>query len=382
MTTPFDTYRTTYMNYVDCPDNFEAACGPRDDPLEFYKNVIEHIRNKSLEAIYMHAGMYEIERSWYAAMAPEFKVHPDAVDMLATTRIDIDARYFKTPYDAFSIRFPRHFLREDESCPYVKGIVVTTILEPPMPLHTTRPSFQVGSAPQAKVVIVPHDAPKIRKLNMMFNFDADDRPIENEVGSGGALSAYCQLKFPLADGKTIDEQFEAMRLVKPDEGYWPSRAFYKKLVMVVTGASFFGASYVKERRSPIVSDDKPDRAEKRKIEKLIREKIEKPSYSIGRDLVVPHRFASETIKSNETTQEREEREGRELSYAHIRCGHLAWYRRGPRTGSGDYVLKWINPTIVRADLPWKSQQAKATPHIIKRPKGDIIKSEPENFVES
>jgi hypothetical protein len=121
---PFDTYSTTYDNYLREPHNFGAGelMLRGLEPLPFYEKMFQLLDQQDAEARYLHEGGWYNERSWYASMAPEYKIHPEAVGLLASTQIDIDAKYLKLPYDAFSTRFPKHFYREHDKAPYLKGL--------------------------------------------------------------------------------------------------------------------------------------------------------------------------------------------------------------------------------------------------------------------
>lgn len=70
----------------------------------------------------------------------------------------------------------------------------------------------------------------------------------------------------------------------------------------------------------------------------------KNGYNIGNDLMFLGEQPKQSCQSSEAT-------GRHLQYAHIRAGHPHAYRYGP--GKNLVKIKWVAPTTVRDDLPFK-----------------------------
>lgn len=364
---------------------------------QYYDYMIRRIRQDP--RLWAHTGFgFVIERGWYAQNRPEFKVYPGIMAALENTHVEIDAKFFKMPFSAFMIRFPHHFLREDENSPYVRAMIATIVREP-----VTSRTIMVDDAPMG---ISDSGAPEVDKLVIYVCFDTDE-PFFNFF------------KFPLIHGATIQNTFDTTTMRSDGEsvkdvpeyardGYWPSRKLYGRLLQIVVGTAFFGIGRDRQKKNQVVEEDQLPRHERRRIAKETGERtrdVKRPSFVVGRDIELP-RFEPETREPTEVHPDSEcascgdpfklhsghsgkrhaciapecqcleWNSGRHISYGYIRCGHLHYYCVGKRKGlqPGEelsYELRWVDPHAVRADLPFGPPKARA----VKEPKNPIVSAD-------
>jgi len=389
----FDTFGTAWDHYHEgllpilpgslaLPEFYDAIC----------KGTL-HAVSGADDMIGSSIGFF-IERAWYMLGEPQFKVYPAILDALVNTHVEIDAAHLKLPFGTFLVRFPKGHYRERPGAPYVRSMLVTTVVEPP-----TLPG--AGGAPTKHFpggTIVDASAPRSawsQKLVLFACFEAQSSDIDAQFN---------YFKFPLVPGKTIRETFEATKTreetdtVPASKTYWPSRVCYDALLKIAVGTAFFGIGRDREEGGVVRAERLTGRERKAISRKTGEPKggVSRPCFSVGRDLVLPsHEFpeargpvvhAAEAVCAacahrHDTHIERgggcstglcgcaEFDSGRHLTTGHIRSGHLHWYRTGSRKAEeGTYTIKWIAPTVVRPDLPLVPVRTRA----IKPPSGRIV----------
>jgi len=157
----------------------------------------------------------------------------------------------------------------------------------------------------------------------------------------------------LERGVTIAESLENVMREKPlhdADGYFPSQKLAHDMFALAIGASFFATGRHKAAR-PIVQKDKRPRPERRRFEKEHGQ--EQPTYTVGRELVLPRAEGVPGVAPGVVG----EGEGRHLKCAHLRTGHLRYQAHGP--SMSERKLVFIEPTIVRPDLPLRARPAAA-----------------------
>jgi hypothetical protein len=404
----FDDFVLSYESYL--MGRFETV--PRGlDADGYYAYMIDKLRRDP--RVWAVTGFgFVLERGWYAQNRPEFKLYPGILEALQDTKVAIDARYFKMPFSTFMVRFPKRTLREHENAPYVRALIATTVREP-----VASKLIMVEGYPMA---ITEPGAPEVEKLVIYVSFDWED--------------VFNFFKFPLLAGQTIQRTFDDTKMrgdgkeiadtplpgvamsdgrgeidMEARHGYWPSRAFYTRLLQIVVGTAFFGIGRDRQRKHQLVEQDRLPRSERRQLARATGQPtrhVTRPVFVVGRDIQLPRFEPGLTREPTETDSDApcascncafklhtrtrkgcagkdaegnecqclEWNSGRHISYGYIRCGHLHYYCTGSRKNGSpgtDYELRWIDPTAVRPDLPFGPSKARA----IKSPTGEIISAD-------
>jgi hypothetical protein len=415
------------------PDVPQFTLPPGLTPREYYDRMISVMRTMPLAVQSQFTFGYHVERQWYSDGSPEYRVHEACIDALSATNIDVPTRFLKFPFDSFLVRFPKNYTRENESTPALRAMLVTTLIEAKQQ-NSTVISDEYGGL--IRVSVNKKDAEKVRKLVMFLCFNTSE----------GDPSAFNFVKFPIADGDESLETAFSHALLRsedndvqrakerearnfttpfagceicetdgrrkcaehrhPDDGYWPSRDFYHRLLKIAAGVVFFATGASKEK---LIEQVKLPRAERKRIARESGERardVERPVYEVGRALILPrpevergvyepdglhacagcqHVYAvhgrgkcpiGECVCSGFDT-------GRHLSYGYIRTGHWHFYCIGPKKEAKEkhnYVLRWVAPTIVRADLPLKP--TKKLTYEVRAPRGEVTMADPSRIEEA
>jgi hypothetical protein len=305
-------------------------------------------------AVSQYRQMME-EYRWLRIHKPRYRIYPNMVQALAKIAIDIDAKHFKLPFPTLTIDMPKDYLRENDSAPFLRGMMVhcrwKNDPEPDKFNYGVNFTDQ-NDAPDDIFV----DTPATPMHNVMIvDLDFGDETYKNKITETVETNACKPFAiFDLVEGKTISECFDGM----PEPmnwvgGYLPSLEFQKTCLRIAVGAAFLAVNNNEfvERDLPQGFAEKLDRAKSSKNKKLL-EKTQNQiaaaglsrTFAVGREIVIPQQHEpGDPSPAGEPT-------GRHLHWAHVRSGYMRFQPYGSREDP-QYKLIFVHPTIVRPDLP-------------------------------
>jgi hypothetical protein len=373
---------TNYSEFRDHPDaararvlriSEEEARRIRysEDPFSsasvFYRGVLEIIAVKLTGSIERAACVSEW--GWHENLEPEYKAWPAAIVALAATKMEIGCEHLRLPFPAFAIRLPEGYVSEnDGKAPPIRSVFVTifkntsdgmsyqtTSLDGPR--HTKTPL--IG---ETRWRSMGQDVPAL--LSIMIKWKENPR---NAVDDSFAV-----FSIGLVPGETLEHRLNKLEYTKNvragrdvgsgrangftgiNTNYMPSEKLVRELFSLAVGTSFFATSRVRKRpdQTSIITKDKRPRPERRRFEKAHGE--EQPTFNVGRELMLP-REAGVPSAAEAGEKGPGEGTGRELKFGHFRTGHI---RKQPYGGRGEektIELIFVEPTIVRQDLPLRGR---------------------------
>lgn len=316
----FHSGRTNYTSALADPtldpEKVRAA-----GPLVFYDWLAE---DEAKQIALTPAAAYErllrlwhckVERAYYAAGTPYYKVWPSILQALSHTDMNIDGEYFAMPFPAFEVRLPK----------------------------TDNPLAPLTSALVARVE--PGDD------------DNDGREwtfcMEAETVNNDGRPCVMLARQGVQRGRKLDDMVDAVR-TEYIGGFSLDTSLIRQLLRVCIGVCFFGVDrhelvlpevprkiidrYQRERRQP--TD-----AEARDILRQAR-KVGLCGWKVGSEIDLP------TADLRQHAAPEGQGEGRSLTTGHVRRGHLRMQACGP--GYRDRKLIFLPPTVVRPDLPMGS----------------------------
>lgn len=287
-----------------------------------------------------------IEGTWYRCLQPEYKAYPAIIAALVATKIEIGCEHLKMPFPAFAIRLPEDFMRE-EGGPPIRCVFVCMLRNTN---RGARPVTSIDSRPAPDSMEVPFNvgtrAPA-PSYALMIQVKFKDKDGDDAFGNFAVMLKRGQtLEQSLADwitGKSKrDEHIRDM--TERTTGYYPSDKMVRELLSLAVGVSFFATGRHKAR-GEILQDDKRPRHERRRFERE-HDGQEQPTFTVGRDLVLPRESGA---PGPDGGPEPGEGAGRSLRWAHYRTGHLRYQPHG--SGLTERKLIFVEPTLVRPDLP-------------------------------
>lgn len=370
---------TNYMEFRDHPDAaVSRAYGVSEQ--EARRLIREHPEVVSASADTFYRGILNkmpgsIERAaavsewgWHENLEPEYKAWPAAIVALAATKMDVGCEHLRLPFPAFAIRLPEDYVAEDDGkSPSIRSVFVTifkntddgmsyqtTSLDGPR--HTKTPLIQ-----QTRWLSLGKEVPAL--LSIMIKWKENPRNVVDD--------SFAVFSVGLVSGETLEQRFQTLQYAKSVASggfatkYVPSEALVHEMFSLAVGTSFFATSRVKKRpdQTQIVTKDKRPRPERRRFEKEHGE--EQPTFNVGRELMLP-REAGVPSASDSGARGPGEGTGRQLKYGHFRTGHIRRQPYGPRGGEQRIELIFVEPTIVRQDLPLRG---KMTPSEIRDTEG-------------
>jgi hypothetical protein len=312
---------TTRYEFHEFPDLYRELLGRGGDlagelkaigPAEFYQRRAVGAMNRGKSADHEVASdlLHQAEGAWYAAGRPYYKVWPSIAEALCHTDMRVDGEFFRLPFAGVEVRLP---VRDNplEPC---RALVAARI-------EATSPD---------------------RDWSLVIAF-TDGPP-----GSDRTLTWIADM--PVRVGLSLEDALDQTALLTqcPDSG------LARRAMRVVVGVAFFGLD-----RHEVILPDLPRRV----VERYRRERRQ-PTEAEGRLLLQEAREAglhgwrvgSEIVLPTATVEDRDAEQGdgeRHLTAGHVRRGHMRWQAYGER--HGQRRLQFIPPTVVRADLPLRSQ---------------------------
>lgn len=314
---------STHLAVFRSKGRIVGAPGPESSAVETCEWLAESA------ALQDRAFFITIEAVWQLHRNPEYRVYSAMCDALAATNLNVGCSHLRLPYPAFNIRFPIAAALGDPDEPSPIGLSVASL----------RGRIDRG----AEVALSVNGEPAALVVIARFPNDAFD------VGPG--------LVMPLDRSRTVEQQLARLDPFRPaDHDHrirYLSHKTWERLLKIALGVTFLATG---KHRARVVEQVVPPRHERRRHEKSSGAKGAWPlAFSVGRELVLPR--PESHGKGNEAGSQ-----GKELRWSHIRSGHFRWQATGPREGPNDYELIFIEPTVVRRDLP---ARARSTPNAIR-----------------
>jgi len=301
-------------------------------------------------------GVLVREWRWLRCNKPRYRVYPHMVEALASTSIDIDAQHLHLPFPAISIELPKNYWRENDDSPFLRAILLR-VERPATDRDVDAPPFRILLNRKNRTnSFTLHDRPppiEDQEANLTIDMDFGDEPYQTPDGE---IMRPCKPYGVMGceAGKTIDQHFDEMPLPAPNEsfvGYMPSLDFQKSCLRIAVAVAFLAINhhevvaqfipdgFVRQRQRATVRGD-------RKKLKKIHDELSRTGnlycFDVGRELVV-------NVERGGSASE-PEAAGRPLKWGHMRSGFMRWQPYGPREAP-EYKLIFINPTLVRKDLP-------------------------------
>lgn len=322
----------------------------------FYDFAVESIHATGSKAVEL--ALAETERAWHTCLEPEYKAWPAAIAALAATKIEIGCEHLRLPYPAIAIRLPENFVREPDA-PVLRSLWVSIFRNDPNGGSYATSSMSSPMPPRGRPIDMQWSnlgdrVPAIMSVAFKWNEREDD-------------DSFGMFSLGLVEGETLEERFDKLdwdrRTKGPDRAHWkgtqyvPGEKLVREMLKLVVGVAFMATSRTKKEKPFIARDPKP-RAERRQFEREHGGQSQ-PTFSVGRDLVLPRSQGVGSPQDSGSTGPGEGA-GRQLKFAHYRSGHMRYQWVGPRDQRRPELV-FVEPTIVREDLPFK---ARSTPRSI------------------
>lgn len=268
----------------------------------------EDVRSSAPECFSMVA-----EINWIKIGRPSYRVATPLANALVKTNLDIDSSFVRFPHGVFSVEFQEgHKIGDLKSLLVFAASAETVATEP-----GGRRYSRADSIRQSKPV--PPDGKSHWVLSVSADVgkpDYDHHPISISLNPGEKLSD----RLDLLD--TTEEM--------------------KGFVKLALGVAMFSVS----ANAGMVKRIGPrKKTGKRSKKSRLREASAKRLWSLGADILLPGSGSGDSVRSGGDGEG-----SRELSFAHIRQGHLRMQALGS-VDSRHYELRYIAPTVVRPDLP-------------------------------
>jgi hypothetical protein len=285
------------------------------------------------------------EMEWFKMGCPYYKIWPSMAHALSNISIEIDSKYLCLPFPSYEICLPKNpIFQETPDSPGVCSILV----------H--KEDYLGTMARGVGFEKIANDIHEIglkdgRDWSLMIHYQLDADLDKDWRG--------WYFRMGMKDGIPISEQFKKFweKSEHYNDGYEPSMEFCQKLLKLSIAVAFFGI-----HQHEMVMPDIPNRlieryhnaiAKKDESEaKKLLEKAKKMGHfgwRCGSEIDLPQPLVKH-ITDEKTGQTR-----RELTFGHIRSGHLRLQPVGKRENP-DYELRFIPPTTVRPDLPLRDMR--------------------------
>jgi len=297
------------------------------------------------------------EYRWLRLHQPRYRIYPNMVAALARISIEIDAKHLKLPFPTLTIDMPKDFFREREDTPYLKGMMVHCRWKDDPEPDKFNYGVNYTSTDDGTSYVAAGPPPANSYSNVMIvDLDFGDETYVSQITEETETHGCKPFAiFDLTEGKTISQCFDDMPEAKNFiGGYMPSSEFQKTCLRIAVGAVFLAVNNNEfvERFLPQGFAERLDRVKSSNNKKLLTKTQSQiqgsglsRTFNVGREIVIPQQHESnEASGSGEPT-------GRELSFAHVRSGHMAWQPYGARDNP-QYKLIFRPFTVVRGDLPF------------------------------
>jgi hypothetical protein len=295
-----------------------------EGPVLFYRNRIGRMMEHSTQDEDGFAGeaVHRVEGALYESGRPYYKVWPSIATSLCHTEMRVDGEFFRLPYGAMEIRFPKRDNPMEPAC-----AVLAAKLEGNL--------WSDGRDWSLMIVFfdnVPH-----------FN-DVDELTVS--VGN------YWVADMPVRAGQSLEDSLDQTALMRET----PNPGLVRRIMRVVVGAAFFGVDrhevilpevrrstidyYRQTGRQPTPSEAKAALADAKRLGMF--------GWKVGSEIDLPTKIVNHHLPDDGRPKERHE-----LTAGYIRRGHMRMQPCGEK--SEKRKLIFVAPTVVRPDLPLGSQ---------------------------
>jgi hypothetical protein len=271
------------------------------------------------------------EMDWYKYGQPYYKLWPSMAESLANINIDIDCKYFHMPFPCFEVRFPKEpVIREHKDAPPVRAMLVYRAV----PEEIERLGFK------------PETEGYDREWTLCTHYQFETDVMNDYMG--------WYFNMGILSGQTLNHRLTeaAKNSVYFEKGYQPREEFQLQLMRISIGVAFFGM-----HQHDMILPDIPTRYEerwhrarankdKKEQDHLLEraKKMQHYGWLVGSEIDLPQPVVRHLNEANEGT-------GRELTFGHVRSGHMRLQPYGPKDNPNEYKLIFVCPTLVRPDLP-------------------------------
>jgi hypothetical protein len=287
---------------------------PLPEAIALVGDAVKHgIENGSLA--FNEAFSFSCEERWNRLGRPSYRVALPLAEALTRTDLDLKGSFLRFPHAAFALELPSSFVLRNQSGGRLSGLLVSGAND-----------FVLAPGARGIRVEAP-DGEGTWRFIVMQLWEGEFEPVS------------CILT--LAPTDSVGEKLRAALNAKSHDASITDEKTTQQLVALAMGAALFAVGSNKFVRP--VGTGLPS---KRRGRRAGNRPPEPRRWTLGADIQLPRGGAVRSA----TDETSEPGEGRELQWAHIRQGHLRLTPSGPREDRS-YVLRYIAPTVVRADLP-------------------------------
>lgn len=279
------------------------------------------------------------ELYWDKWKRPYFKVWPDIIDLLATTRLQFPAEYLTLPFYVFEIQVPiEHQLARKTG----SSILVFHLEHTPKSLDP-KGLVEVFGLPREVAEPLARRNRAVYREGLqgyvkIFYYMPGDPP--------GAVTCH---DLQLVTGETVEDSLARTQAnTKPNstsDGQFLPADDQHAILSLVCGVAMFATNNHELVGLDIPHEDRQPRNTRERIAQEIRHaKASKHcrGWTVGRDIHIPRA---------EHHEPEHDGPARTLAHGHVRSGHMRLQAHGPKLQ--ERKLIFIHPCMVRPDLPMK-----------------------------
>jgi len=321
------------MNFYHWHSLYDIARKHREErtlPKEFYKQNIATLLTGTQDPGRLVEGLLGVlEDEWYRCGQPYYNVHPAWVDQLSKGNLD------KIPSECFALPHSNPTVNIRFSGPNAGLTLNNPITLDAIGADTNLTTMSKGSFPRS---ILIKDLPMGEHRELIFFIDFG-------IDLGDDFHATQKFHIVLKPGVSLEQAFLDCCNAAPEQvALWK---VLHNLLRVVAMVGFLSEGNPELIDFDVLSKyrDEYPRADQARREVMISKSKQrgKNGWNVGNDMMFLGEQPTHSQLQNAT--------GRELNYAHIRNGHPHAFRYGP--GRTQVKIKWVLPTVVRPDKPFK-----------------------------
>jgi hypothetical protein len=307
-----------------------------------------------------------MEKDWYHAGMPYYKIWPGVFDQFISTRLDIKTDYLKSPHNAFAILFPvldeplLTFKIDNDDINVVKSIIVQSFTQAEIKEsypHLVSPLDKIF--PDSKYLNTQRGIIKVR-----IDFVSKD-PTKSkyfQTGSPELDKIVQRINTPsvlfrnieVIPNISIDDAIGEFIDVSIDEFESVPASVVEACFRLVVGVLFVSTGSQKVLEYDVITKHLNAYRQMREQNNLSKckeyefraRKKGKIGWNIGAERYGRHLILPKGMTYDEAFRDKG---SHQLLYQHIRGGHWHLYHVG--AGKKQHIVKWVEDTVVRKDLP-------------------------------
>jgi hypothetical protein len=327
-----------------------------------------------------NAASMGMEKIWLEEGCPYYKLWPGVFDQFASTRMDIDTQFLKSPHKSFAINFP---IIEDHLLSFkIKDdtfFVTSILVEDFTAEEVNNTRKEIGLLQSVNDMFrddafshlnIPEHEYETGIIKVRIDFKSEklaDRYIDGLVPSEGVEGLLREMNppgqffrnIPVVPNKTIEETIGIFVDTPAMENSFTDETIPASVIeacfRILIGIYFVSTGSQKVLEYDVISKHlnayQKMREEGNKDKSEEYEKKAKKKGKFGWNVGANRRGRNLILPKGVTYDEAFKQAGsRELLYRHTRGGHWHTYWTGSKDNRKD-IVKWVEETTVRSDLP-------------------------------